>query len=329
MPKIKIGQIGTAHGHASGKLEVYRKSSDYEVVGIVEPDEKLRRAAEKQPTFQGLPWLTVEQLLNVPGLQAVAVETEPRHLLAHAETCVDAGKHVHLDKPAGESLMQFRRILDTATRQHLCLQMGYMFRYHTGVVLMKDLVRKGFLGEVFEVHTVMSKVVDPANRLKHGEYSGGMMFELGCHVIDIVVDLLGQPETVTPFKQHAGSQQDTLNDNMLAVLSYPRALATVKSSGLEVDGGARRHLVVCGTEGTLHIEPLDATKSVRLTLSKERGKYKKGHQDVPVEPLERYVGDAADFAKVIRGEKTHDWSPMHDLAVQETVLKASGCPTDR
>ena len=261
MPKIKIGQIGTAHGHASGKLEVYRKSSDYEVVGLVVPDEKLRRAAEKQPTFQGLPWLTVEQLLNVPGLQAVVVETEPRHLLAHAETCVDAGKHVHLDKPAGESLMQFRRILDTATRQHLCLQMGYMFRYHTGVVLMKDLVRKGFLGEVFEVHTVMSKVVDPANRLKHGEYSGGMMFELGCHVIDIVVDLLGQPETVT--------------------------------------------------------------------LSKERGKYKKGHQDVPVEPLERYVGDAADFAKVIRGEKTHDWSPMHDLAVQETVLKASGCPTDR
>ncbi|RLS44592.1 MAG: gfo/Idh/MocA family oxidoreductase, partial [Planctomycetota bacterium] len=124
-------------------------------------------------------------------------------------------------------------------------------------------------------------------------------------------------------------QQDTLNDNMLAVLSYPRALATVKSSGLEVDGGARRHFVVCGTEGTLHIEPLDATKSVRLTLSKERGKYKKGHQDVPVEPYERYVGDAADFAKVIRSEKMFDWSPMHDLAVQETVLKASGCPTDR
>ena len=329
MSKIKIGQIGTAHGHASGKLEVYRKSPDFEVVGIVEPDEKLRRAAEKQPAFQGLPWMTVEQLLNVSGLQAVAVETEPRHLLAHAETCIDAGKHVHLDKPAGESLMQFRRILDTSARKHLCLQMGYMFRYHPGVMLMKDLLRKGFLGEPFEVHTVISKVVDPANRLRHAEYPGGMMFELGCHVIDIVLDVLGPPDSVTPFKQHAGSQQDTLLDNMLAVLSYPRALATVKSSGLEVDGGSRRHFVLCGTEGTLHIEPLDATKSVRLTLSKERGKYQQGRQDIPVEPLERYVGDAADFAKVIRNEKPHDWSPMHDLAVQETVLKASGCPTDR
>ena len=71
MPKIKIGQIGVGHAHAAGKMDVYRKSPEYEVVGVVEPDEKLRRQAEQQATYQGLPWLTVEQLLNVPGLQAV------------------------------------------------------------------------------------------------------------------------------------------------------------------------------------------------------------------------------------------------------------------
>jgi predicted dehydrogenase len=310
-------------------MEVYRKSDDYEVIGIAEPDEALRRAAGTQAAYKNLTWMSVEQLLNVPGLQAVAVETEPRHLLEHAEACVDAGKHVHLDKPAGESLLQFRRILDTAARRHLCVQMGYMYRYNPAVVLMKDLLRKGFLGEPFEVHCVMSKVVDAANRLKHGEYAGGMMFELACHMIDVVVDVLGAPATVTPYYQHAGAQQDTLKDNMLAVLTYPRALATVKSSALEVEGFSRRHFVVCGTEGTLHIEPMDAPRIVRLALSKEHGKYRKGYQDVPVPGYQRYVGDAADFAKVIRGEKMFDWSPMHDLAVQETVLKASGCPTDK
>ena len=329
MPRIKIGQIGTGHGHASDKMDVLRNSDDYEVVGIAEPDDALRRVAERQASYKDLPWMSVDQLLNVSGLQAVAVETEPRHLLGHAEACVDAGKHVHLDKPAGESLLQFRRILDTAARRHLCLQMGYMYRYNPAVVLMKDLLRKGFLGEPFEVHCVMSKVVDPANRLKHGEYTGGMMFELACHMIDIVVDVLGAPEIITPFHQHAGPQQDPLLDNMLAVLTYPRALASVKSSALEVDGFARRHFVICGTEGTLHIEPMDAPKIVRLALSKERGKYRKGYQDVPVPRYERYVGDVADFANVIRGEKMFDWSPMHDLTVQETVLKASGCPTDR
>ena len=39
-PRVKIGQIGTTHAHAS-KLEVYRRSPDYEVVGIVEPSSRL------------------------------------------------------------------------------------------------------------------------------------------------------------------------------------------------------------------------------------------------------------------------------------------------
>ena len=36
-PRIKVGQIGVGHAHAS-KLSVYRRSDDYEVVGLVEPD---------------------------------------------------------------------------------------------------------------------------------------------------------------------------------------------------------------------------------------------------------------------------------------------------
>lgn len=329
MPKIKIGQIGTAHGHAADKLKSYRASDEYEVVGIVEPDPQLKRAAEGLPAFRDLPWMSVEQLLNVPDLKAVAIETEPGQLLGHAETCVNAGKHVHVDKPAGESLPQFRRILDQAARTHLCVQMGYMYRYNPAVVLMKDLLKKGFLGDPFEVHCTMSKVVDSPARLKFAPYAGGMMFELGCHMIDIVVDLLGQPETVTPYATHTGSEQDGLKDNMLAVFSYPKAIASVRSSALEVDGFSRRHFVLCGTKGTIHIQPMDAPKIVKLTLAKEQGKYQQGYQEIPLEPFKRYVADAVDFAKIIRGEKSADWSIMHDLAVQETVLRASGCPIDK
>src|SRR6185369_3157639 len=99
--RIKIGQIGVAHAHAS-KLGVYRKSADYEVAGIVEPSSELRQKAELQEAFRGVPWMTQEQLLAVPGLQAVLVETEVRDLLNAAEACVAVGKHIHLDKPAGE-----------------------------------------------------------------------------------------------------------------------------------------------------------------------------------------------------------------------------------
>ncbi|MFN0021443.1 MAG: Gfo/Idh/MocA family protein [Pirellulaceae bacterium] len=324
---IKIAQIGVGHAHA-GKLSVFRASPDYEVVGVAEPDEALRKQAQTQELYRGLPWMTRDELLKIPGLQAVLVETRVRDLLANAEACVAAGKHVHLDKPAGESLPHLRRILDSAAKQKLLVQMGYMFRYNPAVVLLRDFLRQGWLGKVFEVHAVMSKVVDPASRRELAEYPGGIMFELGCHVLDLVVGILGKPDSVTPFLQHSSPLEDKLADNMLAVLNYPGAIATVKASAQEVDGGDRRHLVVCGTEGTFHIQPLD-NPSALVTLSQPRGDYKKGRQEIKFPKYTRYIDDAADMARVIRGEKKSDFSPEHDLIVQRALLEACKLKVDR
>lgn len=326
MDKIKYGQIGVGHAHAS-KISVYRESPEFEVVGVVEPDPLLRRRAETQPAYRGMKWMTQDELLNSPGLQVVGVETRVRDLLDVAETCVEAGFHIHLDKPAGESLSHFKRVLDTAARKHLLVQMGYMYRYNPAVVMMREFLQKGWLGEPFEVHTVMSKVVSAELRKRLAQYPGGLMFELGCHIIDLVVAVLGPPLEIASFAQHAADMEDKLLDNMLAVFETADALASVKSSGMEVEGFARRHFVVCGDEGTFHIQPLDAP-SVRFALSKQRGEYKSGYQEVHFGDYRRYVGDAADMARIIRGEKMADFSYEHDYSVQKAVMLASGLPLD-
>jgi len=323
--KIKVGQIGVGHPHAGGKMQAFRKSEEYEVVGVVEPDAKLRKYAESTGVYQGLPFLTEEQLLNVEGLQAIAVETLVPDLLPTAETCIAAGKHIHLDKPAGLSLPHFKRILDQAAQKHLLVQMGYMYRYNPGIVLLRDLLKKGWLGEPFEVHTVISKKMDESSRAKLEPQPGGMMFELGCHVIDLVVEILGRPDQVTAFSQHASAIQDRLQDNMLAVFSYPKALATVKSSCNEVNGFDRRHIVVCGSEGTFHLQPF-GRPAASLTLSNGRGKYRKGQQTIEFPRYTRYADDVADMARIIRREKDIDFSYDHDYHVQESVLKAAGLP---
>lgn len=318
-PPIRIGQIGVGHAHAT-KLSVYRDSADYEVVGIVEPDAERRAWAEQQPAFRGLPWMTQTQLLETAGLEAVLVETEVRDSLAAAEAVIAAGKHLHLDKPAGESLSQFGQILTAADRQGLMVQLGYMYRYSPAVLMLREFLAKGWLGDIFEVHAVMSKVVPPADRVELAAYPGGIMFELGCHVLDLVIGVLGEPDRV----QGVGRQvrtTDSLRDNMLAVLEYPKAIATVKSSAVEVDGFARRQLTVCGTEGTFHIQPLD-NPSATIALDQPRGDFKAGLQDVDYPRFTRYIADAADMARVIRGEKPDDFPSSHELAVQRSLLAA-------
>lgn len=322
-PKIKVGQIGVGHAHAT-KLSVYRQSGDYEVVGIVEPDDSLWQGAQSNPAFKDLPRLSRSQLLETPGLQAVLVETEVADLLDNAQACIDARMHVHLDKPAGESLPKYKRLLESAQQKQLLVQMGYMYRYNPAVIMLRDFLKQGWLGDVFEVHTVMSKVVPPSSRQQLAQYPGGMMFELGCHIMDLVIGVLGAPQQVTAVNQHVSPINDNLLDNMLAVLTYPQAIATVKSSALEVEGFSRRHFVVCGSEGTFHIQPLD-NPTARVALSQRRGQYAKGLQEIKFPRFSRYVADAADMAKIIRKEKESDFSYGHDLAVQQTLLEACNC----
>src|SRR5581483_1601423 len=96
--KIRIGQIGTAHAHASGKMRSMRASADFEVAGVVEPDELRRAAAEKNSAYAGVKWMSEEELFSTPNLQAVAIETDVKNLVPTASRCIAAGKHVHLDK---------------------------------------------------------------------------------------------------------------------------------------------------------------------------------------------------------------------------------------
>jgi predicted dehydrogenase len=267
--------------------------------------------------------MTQEELLNQPGLQAVLVETRVRDSLQAAAACIDAGCHVHLDKPAGESLPDFEKLLQAAESKKLLVQLGYMYRYNPGFSLLHGLLREGWLGDVFEIQAVMSKVVGVADRQQLAEYPGGMLFELGCHLLDQVIRVLGAPQRVHGYARHSGEYNDSLKDNMLAVLEYPKALATVKSTAIEIDGGNRRHFTVCGTAGTLHIQPLDLA-SAMLTLDAPRGTWKSGTQTIALPAYTRYVDDAADMAKIIRGEKPSDYSFQHDLTVQRTLLRACG-----
>jgi predicted dehydrogenase len=319
-PKIKLGQIGTGHAHAD-KLGVYRRSADYEVIGIVEPDEKRWAAVKEHAAYKDLPRMTEEQLLNTPGLQAVTVETEVAELVPTGARCLAAGKHIHLDKPAGADLAAFANLLKLSEEKKLLVQLGYMLRFSPATLLLRRLMKEKALGEVFEVHAVMSKVVSAGERRKLAAFSGGIMFELGCHIIDSTIALLGKPQKIAAWPLATGD--DGLKDNCLAVFEYPKATATVRSTALEVDGGQRRQFVVCGTGGTLHVEPLEPP-TAKLSLAKDHGEFKKGTHEVPMPKYSRFVGDAADMAAIIRDEKASEYLPAHDLVVHACILQASG-----
>ena len=325
--KIKIGQIGTGHAHASGVFSQLRQvSDDFEIVGVVENNPERRQTLAGQ--YQGVSIISEEQLLNTPGLQAVVVETEVADLLPTARRCVDAGMNIHLDKPAGESFSAFASLLDEVKRRQLHLQMGYIYRYNPAFQFCYRIVEEGWLGDIFEIHAVMSKKVGADSRQRLAQFVGGSMFEIGCHVIDATLRVLGPPNQTTPYGRQTHPQQDTLVDNQVAVLDYPRALATIRSSLIEYEGFARRQFRVCGEYGVFDLRPLGST-TFQLALERPQEGYKTGYQDITLKEGPGIFNSAfRDLAAILRGEKENDYPLEHELAVHKTILGASGYPLD-
>lgn len=310
--RLRIGQIGTEHAHAAGKMAAMRALTDlWEVVGV---------AAEKG--YEGVPLMTEAQLLGTPDLKAVAVETRVEASCATALRCIEAGKHVHLDKPGALGHDEFKTMRLEAEKRGLTVQMGYMLRYNPAFELLFQAVREGWLGEITEIDAAMGKLADKSQRGVIRKLEGGGMFELACHVMDAVVTLLGKPASVTGFS--TPTRDDGVKDNQMAVLQYAKATAVIRCNHTDPFGGPRRRFNVTGTEGTFEILPLESGK-VNLSLTKARGAYKKGTQSFQLEvPKDRYAGEFTDLARVVRGEKKLAWDAAHDISVHETVLRAAG-----
>ena len=328
MTPIRVAQYGTKHAHAAGKLRAIIDSPDVELAGVLEPDEERRRAmAAADGPYQDVNWFGSEsEMLDDDTILAVSSEGPTHHGLDQTERCVQAGKHVWYDKPAGDDWPQWQRTIAAAEQQGLTVQMGYMFRYHAGFQQIDEWVKSGFLGDIFALRTRIGTAMDEQARRDVSRHLGGVFYELGCHMLDQVVWLLGRPTSVTAFLRNETGLVAECPDNTLGVFEYENAMALVDTSAMETRPAARR-FEVYGSRGSAIMEPLEPATEIRLCLTEAQGGYEAGDTMVPIETQTRqklYDLELVDFLKTIQGKQPPARPYSHELLVQETLLRATG-----
>ena len=342
-PRLRVGQIGTSHAHAAGKMDALRSLPDlYDVVGFAEPIAARQAAAQKAKSFSGLKYLTEAEILADPTIRVVVIETTLEDSARAALAALKAGKHIHLDKPGAEKHADFIALRRYAAEKGLTVQMGYMLRYNPAIQLLVRAVKDGWLGEVMEIDASMGKLLDESNRKRFAQIPGGGMYELACHLVDTVVTLLGAPTSVQAFGNATRAPQDSFVDNQLAVLSYPKATVTIRCNHADPFGGPHRALAVRGTRGAMEIRPLESGKGVlRLDEPRDTAKvcrqvgdkmvmfaeprFKKGENTFALDvPKGRYDEEFRDLHRVLVGGQAFSWSADHDIAVHATALRAAG-----
>ncbi len=328
---MKLGMLGMWHTHADGLVRrVVEHPDEFTLAGFYDADAAVVQKRREQwgSQIDGFRVFEKPEQLLAEQLDGVLVEGRVYENLALAKLALESGRPIMLEKPAGDRLDEYRRLVDLAQRKHLHVQMTYLFRYMSAVQEMLRRVRAGELGRIYEFRARLPKDLPSYDRfveeLKH--YKGGIFFEMAGHVIDMMVAILGEPHKITPFlgHHHERGPREYI-DNGMAVFGYDRAWGIIEVPALEAAPHSRR-IEVYGTEGACVIPHLGsghlANKNIQPIETYRVGDKDWQTHELPAATLQ--IDDLREFAAVVQNRKQADFSLQHDLAVQDALLRASG-----
>lgn len=338
MRKVRIAQIGMGHDHAADTFRTLRHlANEFEVIGLAEPDAEYHDRLS-WPHYGGARLNTVEEVLAMQP-DAVAIESAEEHAAQYAQMAADRGIAVHLDKPGAMDCASFNRIADTLEAQHLPFQLGYMYRYNPAIERAMEAVRSGKLGEVYAVEAQMNIHHAASKRQWEEKFPGGMMYFLGCHLIDLIYRIQGEPDEVIPLNRSTGADGVTADDFGFVLLKYAHGVSLAKTCSQEIGGWARRQLVICGTKGTIEILPMEegrakpnpagygtpqVTRWAETYVSPEEQVWFDGAVRCETPLFDRYEAMMRAFARMVRGEAENPYSYEYERKLFRLVMRCCG-----
>jgi predicted dehydrogenase len=216
--KVKLAIVGCG-GMGGTHMRRFQTLSDrVELVAAV--DVVRERAESVAVQFPGIKVATdFHDVLD--DVEAVLLVL-PHHLhFSVAQACLEAGKHVLLEKPMANYEVACKELIQLANAKKRVLMIAYCMRFHPLVVKMKELLDEKKYGDVFQVSIWTEQLTRyPSDHWASSKerLGGGQLFSHGCHYVDLLLWFLGRPvkgihmgtNLGTPWMEREGTSNVTI-----------------------------------------------------------------------------------------------------------------------
>lgn len=255
------------------------------------------------------------QAIADPGVDLVVIASPNDSHAPLARAALEAGKHVVVDKPFTLTLDEARALVALARERGCKLSVFQNRRWDSDFLAVKQAIDDGLIGEVVHLETHFDRFrPEVRDRWRERDVpGGGIWFDLGPHLIDQTLQLLGLPHRVNAdfATQRAGGR--TL-DWAHVVLDYGQARA-ILHAGMLVAGGSAR-FTVHGTRGSLVKRNLDPQES-QLLRGMRPGDPGWGEDDDPLLLFDG-SGDAPKQLPAPSGDQRRYYEGVRDAILHDT-----------
>jgi predicted dehydrogenase len=283
----------------------------------------------------------VAELLADPAIQIVLNLTIPSAHASVSQSAIQAGKHVHSEKPLALTTPDGRAILDAAAMQHVRVGCAPDTFLGGGLQTCRKLIDDGWIGEPLAATAFMMSGGPESwhpNPAFFYEVGAGPLFDMGPYYLTALIHLLGPitrvtsatrisfPERIATSEARYGERIPvSVPTHVAGLLDFTAGPIATLITSFDVQGGAELpRIEIYGSEGTLSVpDPNTFWGPVRLRRAGE-----KEWQEIPLThspDVRRGVG-VADLAYGITYGRAHRASgdlAFHVLETMEALLAAS------
>jgi predicted dehydrogenase len=241
------GAFNMGRGHANWINAV----PGMETVAVCDPDkERLKAAQQELPGVRT--YTTLPSLLRDPDVDLCVLIT-PHNLHARqAVQCLNAGKHVVTEKPMCITVAEADAMIAAAKKNKKTLTVFHNRRHDGDFMAIRDVIRKGVIGDVFQVETGGGGYGHPGKWWRADKrISGGAFYDWGAHIVDWVLHLVpAKIESVTGVFQKRVWLDVTNEDHIVALIRFANgASAEIQMSHLAA--APRPRWRILGTKGAI------------------------------------------------------------------------------
>jgi predicted dehydrogenase len=275
----KVAFVGCTHPHIFARLQLLREWG-VEAVGCYDPDAGLTAALERDYGLKAYP--SPEAVLDQPGVNWVIIEGWDPDNARYVAAALERGQAVLLEKPGAPNLPAMHALVDAVrAAKPVPFQIGYMLPYGSAMAHARRILDEGVLGPVTLARFHGATPVGGSREIWQSVPGnlGGLMYTDACHVVHLIVRLLGMPQEVRgkilrlPEGETViahGFKVDTLSglgatvempvgglvheDIGAAVFDYGDKLVTMDLTGWEAHPWVEAwRIELYGANGTLHV----------------------------------------------------------------------------
>jgi scyllo-inositol 2-dehydrogenase (NADP+) len=251
---LSVGLIGFGMAGRVFHAPVISRVPGMRLAAIVQPHGDTAAAA--YPAARVV--RTVDELLADESIRLVVVATPNTSHANIAMQCLEAGRHVVVDKPLATTIEEAEAIEEVARRTGRVLSVFHNRRWDGDFLTLQKLADARTLGRIVGFESRFERYRPTRRQNAWREQAGpgnGILFDLGPHLIDQALVLFGLPDAVTADVR---TERDdaVVDDAFDVVLHYPGSRAALHASMLASAPGPRFELR--GTSGSYvkyHLDP--------------------------------------------------------------------------